>query len=219
MTRPFVQSCKVEAGFWKSEKGAQLKAPSLFQSAALDMVESLVSRENIVPKKSAGLLVYREMQGQLEVFLVHPGGPFWVNKDEGAWSIPKGEFLEDEDPLEAAKREFREETGFIVKGQFQRLDPIKQPGGKIVYIWVVRSDVDPGAIKSNTFSLEWPRGSGKIAEFPEVDRAAWFTIEIARRKILKGQIAFLDQLERTMTRGWNIHPSKTEPEGNDWALR
>jgi predicted NUDIX family NTP pyrophosphohydrolase len=150
-------------------------------------------------KKSAGLLMYRETQGQIEVFLVHPGGPFWANKDEGAWSIPKGEFSEDEEPLEAAKREFREETGFVAKGEFQPLAPLKQPSGKMVYIWAVKGDVDARALKSNTFSLEWPRGSGKVAEFPEVDRAAWFTIGIARRKLLKGQIAFLDQLERVVT--------------------
>jgi len=152
-------------------------------------------------KKSAGLLMYRETAGQIEVFLVHPGGPFWAKKDERAWSIPKGEFSEDEDPLEAAKREFREETGFVAKGKIQPLDPLRQASGKIIYAWIIKGDVDARALKSNTFSLEWPRGSGKVAEFPEVDRAAWFTIKIARCKILKGQIAFLDQLERTVVSG------------------
>jgi predicted NUDIX family NTP pyrophosphohydrolase len=148
-----------------------------------------------MPKKSAGLLIYRETADAIEVFLVHPGGPFWGNKDDGAWSIPKGEFSEDENPLEAAKREFQEETGFVVTGEFQPLEPLRQPSRKIVYAWTVKGDADAGALKSNTFSMEWPRGSGKVQEFPEVDRAGWFTIELAKRKIQKGQAAFLNQLE------------------------
>lgn len=152
-----------------------------------------------MPKKSAGLLIYRESCGQSEVFLVHPGGPFWAKKDDGAWSIPKGELSEGEDPLDAAKREFKEETGYSVKGDFQPLDPLRQPSGKIIYAWVVKSDVDVETLKSNNFSLEWPPGSGKTAEFPEVDRAGWFAIEIARRKILRGQVALLDQLEQIVT--------------------
>jgi predicted NUDIX family NTP pyrophosphohydrolase len=147
-------------------------------------------------KKSAGLLMYRYIKGSVEVFLVHPGGPFWVKKDDGAWSIPKGEFSGDENPLEAAKREVKEETGFIIEGEFKPLEPVRQPTGKIVYAWAVKSDVDAEAIKSNTFSVEWPPKSGKVKEFPEVDRAEWFSIDIARRKILKGQVLFLDQLER-----------------------
>jgi predicted NUDIX family NTP pyrophosphohydrolase len=150
-------------------------------------------------KKSAGLLMYREKHGSIEVFLVHPGGPFWAKKDEGAWSIPKGEFAEDEDPLEAAKREFKEETDFLVRGEFQPLDPLRQLSGKTVYAWAVEGDLDVTVLKSNTFSVEWPRGSGKVREFPEVDQAGWFTIEIARRKILKGQAAFLDQLQGMVT--------------------
>lgn len=154
-----------------------------------------------MPKKSAGLLVYREVQSEIEVFLVHPGGPFWVNKDEGAWSIPKGEFEEDEDPLDAAEREFTEETGFSIDGEFYSLDSIKQASGKMVYVWAVKGNVDAAAIKSNTFPLEWPKGSHKVTEYPEVDRADWFTLEIARNKIHKGQTEFLDRLEKLITGG------------------
>jgi predicted NUDIX family NTP pyrophosphohydrolase len=148
-----------------------------------------------MPKQSAGLLVYRRRHGQLEVFLVHPGGPFWKNKDQAAWSIPKGEFAPDDDPLEAAKREFHEETGFTVEGPFQALQPLKQPSGKIVHAWLVEGDFGPREVRSNTFKLEWPRGSGNWIDVPEVDRADWFPLEIARVKILQGQRPFLDQLE------------------------
>jgi len=148
-----------------------------------------------MPKKSAGLLVYRQTHGSLELLLVHPGGPFWARKDDGAWSIPKGEFDEGEDPLVAAKREFQEETGLTVKGDFRALEPVRQAGGKIVYAWAVKCDLDAAAAKSNTFSMEWPRGSGREAEFPEVDRAEWFKIGLAKRKILKSQISLLQQLE------------------------
>jgi predicted NUDIX family NTP pyrophosphohydrolase len=147
-------------------------------------------------KKSAGLLLFRERRGEVEVLLVHPGGPFWAKKDDGAWSIPKGEFGNDEDPLAAAKREFQEETGFAAAGEFVSLDPVRQPSGKVVYAWAVRGDIDVTAIRSNTFSIELPKGSGKMREFPEVDRAGWFSLQEARRKILKGQVAFLDQFER-----------------------
>ena len=151
-------------------------------------------------KKSAGLLLFREMSGHLEVLLVHPGGPFWSKKDEGAWSIPKGELGEGEDPLEAAKREFEEEMGSPVQGEAIPLHPLKQPGGKTVHAWAVRGDFDPDLLRSNTFPLEWPPKSGRIQEFPEVDRAAWFTIETARQKILKGQAGFLDQLQELLGR-------------------
>jgi len=151
-------------------------------------------------KKSAGLLLFREMSGHLEVLLVHPGGPFWSKKDEGAWSIPKGELGEGEDPLEAAKREFEEEMGSPVQGEVIPLHPLKQPGGKTVHAWAVRGDFDPDLLRSNTFPLEWPPKSGRIQEFPEVDRAAWFTIETARQKILKGQAGFLDQLQELLGR-------------------
>ena len=152
-------------------------------------------------KKSAGLLVYRQGAEQLEVFLVHPGGPFWTKKDEGSWSIPKGEFSEGENPLEAARREFEEETGVAMTGDYEPLDPVKQPGGKIVYIWLVRGDLDPASIKSGLFSVEWPPRSGVTQQFPEVDRAAWFATDAARRKILKGQVPFIDQLERRLGTG------------------
>ena len=147
-------------------------------------------------KNSAGILLHRLRGSGIEVFLVHPGGPFWATRDAGAWSIPKGEFEAGEDPLEAAKREFKEETGFAVAGNFIELTPVKQPGGKVVYAWAVMGDCEADSIKSNTFSLEWPPRSGKRKEFPEVDRAGWFTPEVAREKILKGQLNFLEELKR-----------------------
>lgn len=148
-----------------------------------------------MPKQSAGLLLYRNVSGSLEVFLVHPGGPFWAKKDEGAWSVPKGEISEGEDALEAAKREFREETGFAADGRFEALEPVKQAGGKTVYAWSIEGDVDAPAIRSNTFSMEWPPRSGKMREFAEVDRGAWFGLAEARKKILKGQMPLLEQLQ------------------------
>jgi predicted NUDIX family NTP pyrophosphohydrolase len=147
-----------------------------------------------MPKRSAGLLMYRRSGGHLEVLLVHPGGPFWMKKDLGAWTIPKGEYDAGEEPLAAATREFQEETGLVASGPFRPLTPIKQPGGKIVHAWAFEGDCDAGALKSNSFSLEWPRGSGRMQEFPEVDRAGWFRIEDARRKILPGQAGFLEEL-------------------------
>ena len=147
-------------------------------------------------KNSAGILLHRLRGSGIEVFLVHPGGPFWATKDAGAWSIPKGEFEAGKDPLEAAKREFKEETGFAVEGNFIELTPVKQPGGKVVYAWAVMGDCEAESIKSNTFSLEWPPRSGKRKEFPEVDRAGWFTPEVAREKISKGQLNFLEELKR-----------------------
>ncbi|HVT27487.1 MAG TPA: NUDIX domain-containing protein [Lacipirellulaceae bacterium] len=147
-------------------------------------------------KQSAGLVVHRKRHGDVEVFLVHPGGPFWKNKDAGAWSIPKGEFAESEDPLEVARREFREETGQSIDGSFGPLQPIKQRGGKTVYAWAVESDFDASQLTSNTFTIEWPRGSGKFKEFPEVDRAEWFTLDAAMQKINVGQRELLEQLLR-----------------------
>ena len=144
-------------------------------------------------KTSAGLLVYRRRE-QLEVFLVHPGGPFWAKKDLGAWSLPKGEFVEGEDPLEAAKREFQEETGFSISGEFRVLNPLTQPSKKVIYAWAIEADCDPDRIKSNSFSMEWPPKSGQMQQFPEVDRAAWFSVSEARKRILAGQVAFIDQL-------------------------
>ena len=149
-------------------------------------------------KTSAGLILFREVAGELQVLLVHPGGPFWAKKDDGAWSIPKGEIEPDEDPLAAAKREFVEETGFGVSGETIALSPLRQPSGKIVHAWALRGDVEPSAMKSNTFPLEWPPRSGRMQEFPEVDRAAWFSLATAARKILKGQAAFLDQLQQKL---------------------
>lgn len=147
-----------------------------------------------MPKTSAGLLVYRLREGRLQVFLVHPGGPFWARKDLGAWSLPKGEFTEPEDPLEAARREFQEETGFDLEGPFEPLTPRRQSTGKIVHAWAVEGDLDPRQVRSNTFLLEWPKGSGRQKEFPEIDRADWFDLEEAKRHILPGQAGFLDEL-------------------------
>ena len=149
-----------------------------------------------MPKRSAGLLLYRVLDGVPEVLIGHPGGPFWARKDEGAWSIPKGEYAEDEDPWTAAQREFREEIGFDVPaGPRIELAPVKQPGGKIVTAFAVRGDLDVTHSTSNTFELEWPRGSGKIREFPEIDRVAWLSVSEARLKLLTGQRPLLDQLE------------------------
>lgn len=147
-------------------------------------------------KKSAGILLYREVAGRLEVLLAHPGGPFWAGKDEGAWSIPKGEFEDAEEPLAAARREFEEEIGMAVDGDFIPLEPLRQPSGKVVFAWAVQGDFDPARLKSNIFSMEWPPQSGKQKNFPEVDRAAWFPVEVAKGKILQGQVPFLIQLQK-----------------------
>jgi predicted NUDIX family NTP pyrophosphohydrolase len=144
--------------------------------------------------ESAGLLLYRVRKAALEVFLVHPGGPFWAKKDLGAWSIPKGEIQAGEDGLDAAKREFCEETGIVPQGDCIALAPLRQAGGKRVHAWAVRGDCDAQAITSNTFSMEWPPRSGQRREFPEVDRAEWFALDTAKEKILKGQVGFLQEL-------------------------
>ena len=149
-------------------------------------------------RTSAGVLLYRRRDGVPEVFLVHPGGPFWAKKDEGAWSIPKGEFDPSEDALTAAKREFEEETGLVVEGEFRPLKPIRQAGGKLVHAFALEGDLDPKAIHSNTFEMEWPPRSGRRQAFPEVDRAAWFPLDVAREKIHKGQVGLLDALERML---------------------
>lgn len=149
-------------------------------------------------KQSAGILLYRRLDALLEVFLVHPGGPFWKNKDAGSWTIPKGEFTDDEPALDAAVREFREETGFTLTGPFQPLSPIRQKGGKRVYAWAAPGDLDPKKIVSNTFELEWPRRSGKSQTFPEVDKGGWFSLAGARQMINPAQIALLDELEETI---------------------
>lgn len=149
-----------------------------------------------MPRKSAGLLLYRANgDSGFEVLLVHPGGPFWRNKDEGAWTIPKGEFSGDEEPLTAAKREFQEELGEAPPdGEYIPLKLIKQKNGKIVHAWAVAGDFDPATLKSNTFEQEWPPKSGRMQKFPEVDRAEWFAPDVARQKMLTGQAALVDEL-------------------------
>jgi len=145
-------------------------------------------------RKSAGILLYRKVAGSLEVFLVHPGGPFWKNKDLCTWSIPKGEFNENEEPLSAAKREFEEETGKKVAGNFIQLKTVKQKAGKMVYAWAVEGNIDASTIVSNTFKVEWPYKSGKWQTYPEVDKAGWFSIDAAREKINAAQAELLDDL-------------------------
>lgn len=149
-----------------------------------------------MPKLSAGLLVYRTTDvGVVEVLIVHPGGPFWAKKDDGAWSIPKGEYEEPEDPESVARREFEEELGKRPPGGGEvDLGELKQPSGKRIRAWAVEGNVDLSRIVSNTFEMEWPRGSGRTSTFPEVDRAAFMPVATARSKILKGQVAFLDRL-------------------------
>jgi len=146
-----------------------------------------------MPKQSAGLLMYRLQETGLEVFLVHPGGPFWARKDLGAWSIPKGEYT-SEDPLDAARREFAEETGLSPRGDFLPLGTIRQAGGKLVSAWAVEGDCDPAQIRSNLCTIEWPPKSGRKIVIPEVDRAGWFSLDEARERILKSQAPILDLL-------------------------
>ena len=145
-----------------------------------------------MPDKSAGLLLFRRRVAGVEVFLVHPGGPFWAKKDEGAWSIPKGLYEDDEDPFAAAQREFAEEVGTRIDGEFASLGEFKLPSGKRLSVWAVEGELDASTVSSNLFEMEWPPKSGKRAQFPEVDRAGWFTPEIARSKLTKGQMQVLD---------------------------
>lgn len=145
-------------------------------------------------KRSAAILVYRRIEDRLQVFLVHPGGPFWAKKDAGAWSIPKGEFDQSEDGLAAAKREFFEEVGQAIEGDFIPLTPVKQKGGKVIHTWAVEGAVDEARIKSNEFEMEWPPRSGRKARFPEVDRGQWFPLAEARRRLLGSQVPILDEL-------------------------
>lgn len=149
---------------------------------------------------SAGLLLYRIDDGNLQVLLAHPGGPFFKNKDDGVWSIPKGEIEPDEDFLAAAQREFEEETGVKPTGPFVALTPVKQKGGKVVHAWAFEGDCDPSAIVSNTFTMEWPPKSGKQTAFPEIDRAEFFDLETARRKINAAQAGLIDELEKLLRR-------------------
>jgi predicted NUDIX family NTP pyrophosphohydrolase len=162
----------------------------------LENSEYVEARETTsMHKLSAGILLYRQRDGALEVFLVHPGGPFWKNKDLGAWSIPKGEYEAEDDPLAAARREFEEETGFAPpSGEWRSLFEVKLSSGKVVTAWAVEGDCDADAIRSNLFSMEWPPKSGKTQEFPEVDRAAWFALPEAQVKIHPAQREFLDRL-------------------------
>jgi predicted NUDIX family NTP pyrophosphohydrolase len=144
--------------------------------------------------------MFRRCGDAPEVLLVHPGGPFWTRRDLHAWSIPKGEFAPGEDPLAAARREFEEETGIRPEGEFIALGPRRQPSGKVVHAWAFESDCDPTRIVSNTFVLEWPPGSGKRRAFPEVDRAGWFPLELAKQKLVSGQVGFLEELARLLAR-------------------
>jgi predicted NUDIX family NTP pyrophosphohydrolase len=153
-----------------------------------------------VASRSAGIVVFRRRPSGLEFLLVHPGGPYWAKKDEGAWSIPKGEHGENEDALRVARRELEEETGLQVDGELIPLQPIRQRGGKTVAAWGCEADWDPARLRSNTFRIEWPPRSGKLTEFPEVDRAAWFTLEEARAKINRAQLPLLEELAAKLMR-------------------
>ena len=152
-----------------------------------------------MPNPSAGILLYRRTEAGLEVFLIHPGGPFWAKKD--AWSIPKGEYDPHEAPLQAAKREFQEETGSAIDGDFAPLGSIRQPSGKEVTAWAVEGDFDPERLVSNTCMIEWPPRSGRQMEIPEADRGAWFSVEEARKKIFRGQDLLLDRLMQALEEG------------------
>jgi predicted NUDIX family NTP pyrophosphohydrolase len=147
-----------------------------------------------MPKRSAGLVMFRRLAGDLEVFLVHPGGPLWAKKDRGAWTVPKGEYEPDETPLDAAQREFEEETGFLASGEFLDLGTIRQKSGKLVTAWAFEGDCDPAHLTSNTCEIEWPPRSGRHLEIPEVDRGRWFTLQEARKYIREEQQPFLDNL-------------------------
>jgi predicted NUDIX family NTP pyrophosphohydrolase len=148
-------------------------------------------------KKSAGILLYRKFKNDWQFFLVHPGGPFWAKKDLGAWSLPKGEF-ESEEPLDAAIREFEEEIGTRLSGDFKELTPLKQKSGKMVYAWALEGNIEKTKITSNYFDLEWPPGSGKIRQYPEVDKAGWFTYKEALEKIIPGQQGFIKELTQLL---------------------
>jgi len=149
-------------------------------------------------KKSAGILLFKKLNNEYHFLLVHPGGPLWAKRDLQSWSIPKGEFDDDEDPLLAAKREFREETGFTVTGDFIELDHVRQRSGKIVFPWAVEGDIDISKIRSNDFELEWPPKSGEKKYYPEIDRGEWFPFEVAKEKIIQGQLSVLEQLNRML---------------------
>jgi len=158
-----------------------------------------------MPVRSAGIIVHRRRAAGLEVFLVHPGGPFWAKKDLGAWSIPKGELGDEENPLAAALREFAEETGQTISGDFLALTPVKQPSRKIVHAFAVAGEVDADGIASNEFELEWPPRSGRMQRFPEIDRGAWFLLAEARKRVHAGLVPVLDELARMLG-----HPAESE---------
>jgi predicted NUDIX family NTP pyrophosphohydrolase len=177
----------------RSSFGYGFHATRVYHPVHSGKIEAVYHRSKTMIKKSAGLIMYRYNRTELEILLVHPGGPFWKNKDEGAWSIPKGEYAPDEEPVEVAKREFKEETGYAAQGRFIPLLPIKI-SNKIITAWAFEGDCDAGGITSNTFTMEWPPRSGRQTEFPEVDRAGWFPVEAAKRKLSKGQAGFIEQL-------------------------
>jgi len=162
----------------------------------------LLVEETKMKKYSAGILLFRFKNKKLEVMLVHPGGPFWARKDDGVWSIPKGLFEGNENPLDAARREFKEETGFEADGEFIELGEIQQPSKKIIHAWALEKDLDVTKIMSNKFTLEWPKNSGKVQEYPEIDKAGWFDIEQAKKKIIKGQIGFINKLIEIINSGY-----------------
>jgi predicted NUDIX family NTP pyrophosphohydrolase len=156
-----------------------------------------------MPKRSAGLLVYRSVHDTVEVLLVHPGGPYWARRDDGAWSLPKGEYTVNEDPLEVAFREFREELGADPPAARVPafLGEVRQRSGKRLSAWALEGDLDVAVVRSNTFTMEWPPGSGVLRDFPEVDRAAWFSLEAARQKLVPGQVGFIDRLSERLRDG------------------
>ena len=166
-----------------------------------------------MPKQSAGVLLYRPKAKGFEVLLVHPGGPFWAKKDKGAWSIPKGEYQAGEDPLDAAKREFSEETGNpLPAGELLDLGEVKQPSGKLVRIWALAADFNLEKFKSNTFEMEWPPRSGTMQEFPEADKAAWLSLDAAMAKLTKGQLPFLEQLATHLGVAIGPEPEAASPQ-------
>jgi predicted NUDIX family NTP pyrophosphohydrolase len=156
-----------------------------------------------VPRTSAGIALYRRVADDIELLLAHPGGPFWKNKDDGAWTFPKGEYTGDEDPLTAARREFREEIGLDLDGAFIDLGAVKQSGGKIVRVFAIEGDCDAATIQSNTFRQVWPPKSGRYVEFPEVDRAGWFSPAAAKAKLIVAQREFVDRLRERVAEGMN----------------
>jgi len=162
-----------------------------------------------MPKRSAGILLFRRSLAGVEVFLVHPGGPFWAHRDLASWSCPKGEYGEEEGPLTAARREFAEETGMAAEGVLLPLGTVKLAGGKLVTAWALEGDFDPCRLRSNTFTREWPPHSGRVEEYPEADRGAWFSLDAARRKILPGLIPLLDRLQGVLS-GADEPPLKEE---------